>query len=560
MKLYIQNFLKYNIHIGHSASSSLMLSSWFFFKLKKRVWIINIFKTIIFLKFIFKFLSFLVNNEFPFWFINFEYSKEHIFKAYASICGEFACTKKWIRGFLSNFKSIQKAVKNYALKSFAYKKSIIKAHLIKNWVYTRYTWPRGIFLSNIPLNYVICKEASDIVLPVVAMVDTNIKSYLFHYPIPSNDDSLDSICYIINILSKHILLCKYKKVLLWYNRYKVNKIKYFNLLQNLVKNSKLKNKNVQKLFSTIVRNQNFSKMLNIKLFSGIGGIRRGLKGLFIFKFTSAIRSFNSISSNSKFLKQIKFAKKINIKNAFLIKILKKKKKLLNNNYNPLKTLKKTASLNNFRKKKKKLSYFSYIFLTKLIKKTRIFHESFIINKPSNYYFLKFFKKSRVWVKNHVNTPGWCYFRNYKIKLNPSSKDKWLNNKFNKRLLDDKISQKMSHFSDSALILNTDRWVYARTLFDIMRKFKHTILNYWLIPFIKRNSVKIGYRRFQSKFFYKEDNNFKRSISWKLSRFNLKAPVSTLNYYSNWFFNLLNLPINKRRKNLKKKIKIGDFVI
>jgi ribosomal protein S2 len=51
-------------------------------------------------------------------------------------------------------------------------------------------------------------------LPVISMVDTNIKSFLFTFPIPSNDDALSSVCYIINIVSKQILLIKYKKLML----------------------------------------------------------------------------------------------------------------------------------------------------------------------------------------------------------------------------------------------------------------------------------------------------------------------------------------------------------
>jgi ribosomal protein S2 len=46
------------------------------------------------------------------------------------------------------------------------------------------------------------------------MVDTNIRSFLFTYPIPANDDALDSVCYITNILSKKLLLLKYKKLML----------------------------------------------------------------------------------------------------------------------------------------------------------------------------------------------------------------------------------------------------------------------------------------------------------------------------------------------------------
>lgn len=552
MVFNIKYFLKYHLHIGHSASNSLMLSSWFFFKLKKRIWIINIFKTIIFLKIILKFLNFLVNNEFPFWFINFEYTKRYLFKVNAESCGEFACTQKWVRGFLSNFKSIQKAVKNYTLKRFAYKKSPLKTFLIKNWIFTRHTWPRGIFLSNIPLNYVICKEANDILLPVVAMVDTNIKSFLFNYPIPSNDDSLEGLCYIINILSKYILICKYKKILLWYNKYKTNQLKYFNLLKKFVNDNTSKKKEL--IFSKIFNNVTFSKLLNIRLFNNFINIKDNFKMIFSgVKMGSGDSDFYLTSSE---LRKLNYLRKFSCNMFFLKKFIRKNKTLID--FSPLVLLQKTIKLNCISRKKKKKSYFNYLFLLNLIKKTRLFHESFIINKPIDYYFFYFFKKSKVWTKEHINTNDWCFFRNYKMKLNNDHKKRWLNNKFNKRLLQNEKTQKLSYFSDAALVLNPDRWVSSKRLYDIMRKFKHTILQYWLIPFIKRFSIKKDYYWFHSKFFFKEDSQFKQTMNWKLSK--KKAPISTLNYYSNWFFNLLNLPINKRRKNLKKKIKIGDFVI
>lgn len=551
MVFNIKYFLKYNLHVGHSALNSLMLSSWFFFKLKKRIWIINIFKTIIFLKIIFKFLNFLVNNEFPFWFINFEYTKRYIFKINAEACGEFACTQKWVRGFLSNFKSIQKAVKNYTWKSIAYRKSALKTFLIKNWVFTRLTWPRGIFLSNIPLNYVICKEANDIILPIVAMVDTNIKSYLFNYPIPSNDDSLEGICYIVNILSRHILVCKYKKVILWYNKYKINQVKYFNLLKKFVNDKTSKKKEL--IFSKIFNNVTFSKLLNIRLFNNFTIIKDSLEMI----FTGAHIGLDDDSCLSKSaLRKLNYLRKFNNNMFFLNNFIKRNK----TEFNPLILLQKTTKLNRVSsKKRKRKSYFNYLFLINLIKKTRLFHDSFILNKPSDYYFFNYFKKSKIWTKAHIKVhKNWCFFRNYKMKLNEKHKKKWLNNKFHKRLLQDEKALKWTYFSDAALVLNPDRWVSSRKLYDIMRKLKHTILQYWLIPFIKRFSIKKDYYWFHSKYFFKEDNQFKQTINWKLSK--KKAPISTLNYYSNWFFNLLNLPFNKRRFKLKKKIKIKSFVI
>lgn len=218
----IKTFLKYSVHIGHSLSNSIFLSSWFFYKLRKSVWIINLFKTILFIKLIFKFLKYIASFNLPFWFINLELSKEYLFKKYALLCGEFSCTKMWIRGFLSNFKSIQRTLVKFVFKKHLYKLNE-KHNLLKSWYLTRFSWPRGAFLSNIPINYVICKEAASILLPVIALVDTDIKSFLFTLPIPSNDDSIDSINFVLSLISKKLLLYKYKKVLGWYQIYKKKK-------------------------------------------------------------------------------------------------------------------------------------------------------------------------------------------------------------------------------------------------------------------------------------------------------------------------------------------------
>ena len=51
-------------------------------------------------------------------------------------------------------------------------------------------------------------------LPIIAIIDSNTKSYLVKFPIISNDDSMESFYFIFNIISKLILLLKYKKLVL----------------------------------------------------------------------------------------------------------------------------------------------------------------------------------------------------------------------------------------------------------------------------------------------------------------------------------------------------------
>jgi ribosomal protein S2 len=132
MIFYLNNFVNYTIHIGHKAINSLLLSSWFFYKLRKKIWIINIIKTIIFLKITFKYIAYLINNKLPIWFINLEITRELIFRKFATISGEFFCTRVWVRGLLSNYKNIQESLSKYNLRQYIIKKEN-KNILIKNW-------------------------------------------------------------------------------------------------------------------------------------------------------------------------------------------------------------------------------------------------------------------------------------------------------------------------------------------------------------------------------------------------------------------------------------------
>jgi ribosomal protein S2 len=72
-------------------------------------------------------------------------------------------------------------------------------------------------------------------IPIIAIIDSNVKSYLVKLPIISNDDSMESFYYIFNIISKLILLLKYKKLILWFFKYKriVKELNFKSLLDRL---------------------------------------------------------------------------------------------------------------------------------------------------------------------------------------------------------------------------------------------------------------------------------------------------------------------------------------
>lgn len=167
------------------------------------------------LKSSYRLIKYIVTGGFPLWYVNFDLTKEEIVKKNAHIVGEFYLTRKWIRGLISNYYVITKAFRKYLIK-----KEFIEVNKVKDiydkWFFTRFTWPRGIFISNINTTHIVSKEAASVKVPTIALVDTNVKTFLYNIPIGCNDDSLDSIAFMHNVISCYIMQCKYKRVLVWY--------------------------------------------------------------------------------------------------------------------------------------------------------------------------------------------------------------------------------------------------------------------------------------------------------------------------------------------------------
>jgi len=93
----------YKIFLGHSISNTVLLSSWLIFNIRGKNTILNLYHTIKMLKLSYALLKYVINMGFPFWFINFDLTKEEIIKSNASKSGEFYVTRRWIRGLISNF-------------------------------------------------------------------------------------------------------------------------------------------------------------------------------------------------------------------------------------------------------------------------------------------------------------------------------------------------------------------------------------------------------------------------------------------------------------------------
>jgi ribosomal protein S2 len=459
-------FIKYKTYIGHSKKNTPLLSSWLLYTLRNNIWTINIFKTILIFKFIIVFIKYLIINNFPIWFINLDRSKEFIINKNANFCGEFNCTRSWVRGILSNYFNILNCLNNFVIKKDAVKNYKIN-NLYNKWYMTRFTWPRALLLFSLKFNYIVAKEAYSMYIPIIALIDTDIKSHLFNFPIICNDDSIDSISFFCFLLSKLILLYKFNKVILWFYNCR-NKSK-LNLINNWT-NNLLKKKNFN----------NFS-FLNI--------ISKGITLLFKVKNLN----INIINKKNEYnnikLLNIYFFNKLNFYSDFFVSMWYSKYSIFFNRlnfYNKKGFFSKNLILNPlffhynyiYKKKKIKIKNKSYNFKNKNTKKN-------IQSKKKHFWFLYFLY--------------FYYIKNLKVVMELFSKNNnWLS------LLNIKFLKKRIYFR------------FFRNLKSLKFKFKVNRLFWYLFP-IKKYYIKKenNNRHYNTNKFFIMFKNYRQLIKKKI---------------------------------------------
>lgn len=61
-------------------------------------------------------------------------------------------------------------------------------------------FPEALFILHINSNLLLIKESIKLQIPLIAILDSNCNPYGIQYPIPGNDDSIDSINFYTELL------------------------------------------------------------------------------------------------------------------------------------------------------------------------------------------------------------------------------------------------------------------------------------------------------------------------------------------------------------------------
>lgn len=220
LKVSYNQLLLYGIHIGHTFSNSLLFSAWLVYSYVKNILIINLYKSIYQWKTGFFGIAAACKTRSPIWFINLHKGFASIVQNASIMCGEMSWTDSWIHGFLSNYITMARVFRKLSKYYFnAYRPK--QQWVINNrneWLLSRKTWPRAIFVSSVYHSYWPVREALYLGSPCFGVVDTNTVCDFVTIPFPGNDESLKCVTFYNDSVANFILAKKFKNIIRWYTK------------------------------------------------------------------------------------------------------------------------------------------------------------------------------------------------------------------------------------------------------------------------------------------------------------------------------------------------------
>ena len=208
VRLTIGQMIRVGMHVGHSVGTSIFLSYWMFSGERHSIFLIDLIKSKLILKYTIQYVIEKIYKLKPFWFINTTHGfGEHIYK-YAIMCGEPFCIYKWTNGCITNVKVLSSwnwilldllNTNKYKLR-FRDKKQVLN---FTGFWYNRWKKPGLGFISRPSDSYHIIQEFDSKRIDYLLIIDSNVNSKGYLYPIPGNDDSticLNFYCFFFTML------------------------------------------------------------------------------------------------------------------------------------------------------------------------------------------------------------------------------------------------------------------------------------------------------------------------------------------------------------------------
>lgn len=216
----IKQLLEAGVHFGHQTKRWNPKMASFIFGERNSVYIIDLEKTVEYLKRARDFLKELTRRGEMVLFVGTKKQAQDIIREQAAACGMYVVSHRWLGGLLTNFSTIKKSIarlkdidkmkEDGRISSFTKKEVSIlskeRDKLEKNLggIKDMERLPAALFVVDSKKEELAIAEAKKLGIPVAALIDTNCNPDLIDYPIPGNDDAIKSIRLITTLVAESI--------------------------------------------------------------------------------------------------------------------------------------------------------------------------------------------------------------------------------------------------------------------------------------------------------------------------------------------------------------------
>lgn len=217
-ELNLENMISAKVHFGHEAQKWNPKMRPYVYAERGGIHIINLQKTLFYAKKAMKFLESATAQGGRVVFVGTKHQATESIKKAAEDSGQFYIVKRWLGGTLTNFqtikisidrmKKIQQMKARFDLDRYSRKernkieKEYEKLQEYLNGIKEMKDTPAALFVIDMRKERIAVNEARKLHVPVVALVDTNCDPSLVDYPIPGNDDAVQSIQLFSNLASE----------------------------------------------------------------------------------------------------------------------------------------------------------------------------------------------------------------------------------------------------------------------------------------------------------------------------------------------------------------------
>lgn len=205
----MRDMLQAGVHFGHQTRYWNPKMKQYIFGARNGIHIINLEKTVECYDAALNFLSSTVAHKGKVLFVGTKRAAADKVGPAATACGQFYVDHRWLGGMLTNWKTVRQSIKRLkeletqtqdgTLEKLTKKEALLRTRELEKLnrslggIKDMGGLPDALFVIDAEVEHIAIKEANNLGIPVVAIVDTNSNPDGVSYVVPGNDDAIRAV-------------------------------------------------------------------------------------------------------------------------------------------------------------------------------------------------------------------------------------------------------------------------------------------------------------------------------------------------------------------------------